>query len=241
VTPGTGAAHRLREGDLLMRRLVLRALSIAAAAALVVAGATVAQAAPTALNAQDRSYLQGAHQSNLAEIATGKLAQTKGSSKAVKELGMMLVADHTKLDAALRKVAAAKQVSLPSAPNAEQRAMQAKLAAASGADFDAMFVSGQIVGHAKTMALGMKEAKAGQDPTVKKAAAAAAPVVAEHHDKFVAQADAMGLPAAVDAGRSPAAMATTPGTARLAVPLIAGGVILTLAGLVLLRRRHAGA
>jgi hypothetical protein len=45
----------------------------------------------------------------------------------------MLVADHIKLDAAIRKVATAKKVSLPAAPNAKQKAMQAKLTGASAA------------------------------------------------------------------------------------------------------------
>jgi putative membrane protein len=101
------------------------------------------------LSEQDRVFLRGAHQSNLAEIATGKLAQSKGSSAEVKQLGALLIADHTKLDASLRKVADAANVSLPQQPNAEQRALQAKLQAASGDDFDAMFVAGQLEGHAK--------------------------------------------------------------------------------------------
>jgi putative membrane protein len=224
-----------------MRRFVFRALSTAAAAGLVVSIATVAQAAPTALNAQDRTYLQGAHQSNLAEIAAGKLAQAKGSSKAVKDLGVMLVNDHSKLDAAVRKVAAATKVSLPTAPNAEQRAMQAKLTAASAADFDAMFVAGQIEGHAKTLALGAAEAKAGKDATVKKTAAAAAPVVAEHHHKFMAQAEAMGLPGAVDAGRPATLAVANPDSTGLAASLAAAGAVVTLVGLVLLRRRYGRA
>jgi putative membrane protein len=225
----------------MLRRLVFRPLSVIAAVGLIACGTVAgASATPTALNAQDRAYLQGAHQSNLAEIATGKLAQSKGSSEAVKELGALLVRDHTKLDAAVRKVAAAKKVSLPAAPNAEQRALQAKLAAAPAGEFDALFVAGQIASHAKTMQLGKKELQAGQDPTVKKNAAAAAPVVAEHHHKFMAQAEAMGMPGAVDAGRTgaDAVPARSQGSGVDGL-LVGAGATAAVAGLVLLRRRRA--
>jgi putative membrane protein len=224
---------------MLYRSLFRRVLAVAGCGVMaLVAAPAAAQASTSALNAQDTAYLKGAHQSNLAEIAAGKLAQAKGSSAAVKDLGAMLVSDHTKLDAALMKVAMAAKVSLPAAPNAEQRAMQAKLTVASGADFDAMYVSGQIVGHAKTMALGDKEAANGQDAAVKKAAAAAAPVVASHHHKFMAQAEQMGLPGTIDAGRT-GTVATTAGSSGSGwVGLLTAGIVLTGAGLVVLRRRR---
>jgi putative membrane protein len=221
----------------MMLRSHLRRLGITAAlAVLPLAMAPAAHAETDALNAQDRAYLQGAHQSNLAEIAAGKLAQSKGQTQAVKDLGQLLITDHTKLDAALRKVAAAANVNLPPAPNAQQRAMQAKMDAADAGEFDAVFVSGQIAGHAKTMRLGEREAADGRDAAVKKAAAAAAPVVAAHHHKFMAQAEEMGLPGSVDAGRTGTAVAADTGI-EWQMAVAAGGV-LTATGLVLLLRRR---
>jgi putative membrane protein len=207
----------------------------AVAGFLVVAGgAGAAQASTNAVSDQDRMFVMGAHQSNLAEIAAGKLAQSKGSAE-VKDLGAMLVADHTKLDAALRKVAAAAQVSLPAAPNAEQKAMQAKLAKASADEFDAMFVAGQIAGHAKAMALGEKELKSGSDAAVVKSAKDAAPVIAAHHHKFIAAAQAMGLPGQVDTGL--AASVGSPGNG-VQTGLVGLGALLVLAGAVLTFRRR---
>jgi hypothetical protein len=57
-----------------------------------------------------------------------------------------LVTDYTKLDVVPTKFAATAKVSLPAAPNAEQRAMHAKLVKGSKANFNAMFVSGQFWG-----------------------------------------------------------------------------------------------
>jgi putative membrane protein len=214
---------------------ILRRCALACAAiGLSLAGALPASAAGTALNAQDKEYLTGAHQSNLAEIATGTMAQQKGSSAEIKQLGAMLVTDHTKLDANLRKVATAVNASLPSAPNAEQRALSAKLAAASGQTFDSLFVSGQLAGHAKAMALGKKELSAGSDPAVKNDAKAAAPVIAKHHQMFMDQAERMNLPTTVGAGLSSVA------ADRNALPLglLAAGTALVAVGVVLTLRRR---
>jgi putative membrane protein len=217
-------------------RSVIRSLA-AAVILLAFAIAPAAHAATTELNAQDKAYLQAAHQSNLAEIAAGKLAQSNGSSQQVKDLGAMMVTDHTNLDAALSKVATAAMVSLPAAPNAEQQAMQAKLASASAGEFDAMYVSAQIAGHAQAMQLGAMEAAGGADAAVKRAAAAAAPVVVRHYQMFVAQAKRMGLPGWVRAGRTnDLAISGSGGNEWTVVGLVAG-LILIGSGAVLLRRR----
>ncbi|ADB31013.1 hypothetical protein Kfla_1919 [Kribbella flavida DSM 17836] len=219
-----------------MKNTVRRCLLLVAAAGLVVAGGTTtATATGTAVSDQDRAFLRGAHQSNLAEIATGKLAQAKGSSDRVKDLGALLVSDHTKLDAALRRVAAAANVSLPTTPNAEQRALQAKLTAAGAGEFDALFVAGQLEGHAKTMAIGERELANGSDARVIKAAKDSAPVIASHHEKFMAAARSLGLPDSVDAGTSGLAA-----TADNTVPAGLVGLGALLAGLgafLVLRRR----
>jgi putative membrane protein len=213
-------------------------LICAAAAVIVISagGVSTAFGSTSAIPPKDRTFLIGAHQSNLAEIAAGKLAQSKGVSQGVKNLGAMLVTDHTKLDAALRKVAAASSVTLPATPNPEQKAMQVKLQQASTSDFDAMFVAGQITGHAKAMQLGESEIASGSDPAVKKTAVAAAPVIAKHHHEFMAQAESMGLPTTVDSGLS--GVAATHNDAVPAV-LIGLGALLTVAGVASARRRRS--
>src|SRR4051812_23634743 len=148
-------------------RWLRRCGALAAVVLVSATGAAGAARADGQVSAQDRVYLQKAHQSNLAEIAGGKLAQSKGQSARVKELGAMMVADHTKLDAGLTKVAATVKVTLPKAPNAEQRALQAKLMKASPAEFDALYVAGQLAGHSKAMRNGKMELSSGSEPAVK--------------------------------------------------------------------------
>jgi putative membrane protein len=92
--------------------LTLKGLRLGAGAAIsaavvfgaVFVAATPAQAAPSA---QDTRFLRAAHQSNLAEIATGQLAQQKATNPTVRDLGARFVTDHTPLDQALQQTAAA--------------------------------------------------------------------------------------------------------------------------------------
>jgi putative membrane protein len=208
-----------------------------AALALGLAGmflvpATAAQAAPSD---QDAAYLRAAHQSNLAEIAGGKLAQQKGDSQDVKDLGARFVADHTKLDAAVRQTASQLDVDLPGAPNEEQQALAAKYQQASGDDFDALFVSTQMDAHMKAMANGQKEISQGSDAAAKKNAQAAAPVIASHHELLNDAARAVGVPAGIGTGTGGEAAGRTFTTPVVA--LLSLGVLLLVAGAVLFRRR----
>ena len=72
---------------------------------LLVLPVTAALAANPQVSSQDRGWLVAAHQSNLAEISSGKLAAEKGHTAAVRKAGRMLTQDHAKLDSKLRPVA----------------------------------------------------------------------------------------------------------------------------------------
>ena len=212
-----------------MKRLaVLTAIS-----GLLLVPGTAAQAAP---NDQDAAYLKAAHQSNLAEIAGGKIAQQKAQSQQAKDLGERFIADHTKLDQSVRQAASALGVDLPSAPNAEQRALAARYQAAPADDFDALYISTQMDSHMKTMALGKKELADGQDAQAKKVAQSAAPVVAAHHEALDAAARDLGVPSGVNSGTG--GLADDNGLSTGAISLIGLGALLVAGGAVLMMRRR---
>lgn len=153
-----------------------------------------AHARPAAVpSAQDTQFLQAAHQSSLAEIAAGQLAQNKGISQQVKDLGTRFVADHTKLDQGLQATASTLGVSLPSTPNPTQQSVQAQLEAASGSQFDAQFITTQLEAHTLAMQLGETELAQGSDPAAKQVAQDAAPVIAAHHQALEQAAQDLGV------------------------------------------------
>lgn len=144
-------------------------------------------------SAQDSRFLQQAHQTNLAEIAAGRLAQQKGNSQTVKNLGAKFVTDHTRLDHALQQVAQSLSVSLPSAPTSDQQAVANRLKTLSGAQFDNLFVTSQFAGHTQAMQAGQTEIAKGSDPRAIKVASDSAPVIESHHQALLAAAKQLGI------------------------------------------------
>jgi putative membrane protein len=209
------------EGDAMsyaMRAFAL--VTLAAGAVGVVAGP--AGAAPSA---QDTRFLREAHQTNLAEIAVGQLAEQKGASQTVRDIGARLVTDHTALDGPLRSAASALRVSLPTEPTAEQQAVATRLRNASGAEFDRLFVITQLDGHARAIRAGETEIASGSDPRARQVAIEAAPVIKAHHDALMAAARQLGIPTSVDAGNG--------GQAAPGRPYLAAGTLLAACVLLL--------
>ncbi|SFK69225.1 putative membrane protein [Streptosporangium canum] len=144
------------------------------------------------VSAQDRQFLVQAHQGNLAEIAAGKAAQSKGKAGSVRSIGAMLVADHTKLDKKLQQVAQRLQVTLPTQPTARQQTKAKELAALSGTEFDKAWTKTMIYGHRAALAAIKKEIADGSAPQVKALARASQPVIQEHLDRLLAAEKALG-------------------------------------------------
>jgi putative membrane protein len=213
------------------RRLTLAAL--AAAAAMIVVAAPAAQAAPSA---QDQAWMASAHQGNLAEIAAGQAAVAQAATDTVRQMGQMLIDDHTTLDANLTAAATQLGVTLPGSPTAEQQAELATVKAKTGAAFDAAWISIQIPAHRATLAAGATEVATGSDPTVKNLASAAAPVVQHHLDELLAAAPQYGVPASVSAGTGGQAGGGS-GRALGAALVGFGALVLLLTGGRLVRRR----
>jgi putative membrane protein len=207
----------------LVRRAALAA-GLALGAAFVLP--TAASAAPAGVvaasaSSQDKAWMIAAHQSNLTEIAAGKAAQQKATTQKVRDLGAMFIRDHTAQDAQLTKAASSLGVSLPGAPNPQQRAALASVAAKSGAAFDTAWIASQTTGHAQTLAATDKEIANGSNATALKLAKASRPVIAMHYSELKAAG-----------GTSPSAVGAGTG-GQAAGSLTGEGLALTGAGLLL--------
>ncbi|MFD7924079.1 DUF4142 domain-containing protein [Streptomyces sp. NPDC059740] len=153
----------------------------AAATALTLAGGLVSPAHAASVTQQDAAFLKAAHQSNLAEIAAGLDAQVHARSSCVKKVGAHFVADHRKLDASVRDLARRLGVTLPTAPNAQQRSAAAQAKAQVGkAAYDSTWLSTEAAGHQTTLNAIDRELRAGSNSQVVALARTARPVVAGH-------------------------------------------------------------
>jgi putative membrane protein len=157
------------------------------AASFAIANVSFAQA-PIAKADSDR--LVAIAQANIAEVAAGKLALDKSSNADVKSFAQTMIDDHGKGLDETKKVAAAKNVTLPSEPDAEHKKMAADLQKLSGAAFDKQYVSkAGVADHTKVLAALKNDIANAKDADVKALASKLEPTVA-HHGEMAKKLDA---------------------------------------------------
>ena len=132
-------------------------------------------------SSQDQKWLQQAHQTNLAEVAAGRLAEQSGHAESVRMVGHTLATDHAALDAKLKSIAKDLGVKLPDAPNAQQKADMQVFHQKHGMDFDQAWAHMEADGHIQAIELTTFEANKGTAPRVKQLAVQALPVLKKHY------------------------------------------------------------
>lgn len=151
----------------------------------------VAATGGIAVTAEDAKFATDAANGGLAEVALGKLAQTKATNPQVKNFADMMVTDHSKVNDELAAIAKAKNITLPAAPDADHQKKLDDLSKLSGKDFDKAYVDAMIDGHKKTLDLMNMAAKDCKDSELKAFAVKTAPVVQTHLDAIKKIHDSM--------------------------------------------------
>jgi putative membrane protein len=150
-----------------------------------------ASSAAGAVSKSDLNMMRDMAHSNIAEIETGKLAQSKSQNADVKKFAQQMIDDHTKAQAELQKVAESKGVQLPSEPDKKHQAMAKKMQGMSGEEFDRMYMKqGGVNDHQKTLKLLQKTQKDAKDSELKALAAKMTPTVEQHLQMAKQHADA---------------------------------------------------
>jgi putative membrane protein len=152
--------------------------------------------APNQANVADRNFARAAAAGGLAEVELGLLANQKGQSSEARQFGQRMVNDHSKANTELKELAAAANIPLPNAPDAENQAMRERLDKAQGNAFDRDYIRGQITAHQETVQLFEYEIGSGQDSQLKTFASKALPVLM-HHLEMAQNIDARLTGAAV--------------------------------------------
>ncbi|MEU6783251.1 DUF4142 domain-containing protein [Nonomuraea angiospora] len=166
-----------------MRTLLLAAVALAAlggCADVPTDTAGLRSRTDTQPSEQDKAWMRGIHEVNLAEVQAGQLGVGKGSTARIKTIGKMLVVDHTKLDTKVTNAATQLHITLPMSPSADQRAMLAKLQDSPRDEFDEDFTAAMINGHQQALAATKVEISHGTSPTVVALARTAEPALVAH-------------------------------------------------------------
>ena len=119
------------------------------------------------------------HHANQMEIEAGKLAQEKGSSKAVKDYGKMLVRDHTAADKQVMALAKQLKVEFETMPEMKNAKLEAAKSA-TGPDFDKAFAEAMIEDHTKDVAECSTARDTTNNPKLKKLLTALVPKLEKH-------------------------------------------------------------
>lgn len=136
-------------------------------------------------NEKDAQFLVEAAEINREEISLGQLAQQKGTSSHVKELGKMLEDAHTKSLNDLTAMAKTKNISLPIAQTDNVKDAYNKLNGKSGNDFGKEYSSMMVNGHKKAIELFEKAAMDSTDPDIKEWARSTLPSLRTHLDQAI--------------------------------------------------------
>ncbi|WP_406218030.1 DUF4142 domain-containing protein [Streptomyces decoyicus] len=105
------------------------------------------------LTAMDRDFVRKVKLAGLWELPSGRMAQQRGTTTAVRTAGAHLIAGHTELDRRSNEAGRALGVDLPSEPNAAQQGWLGQLNAAQGKDFDPLFAELLRRAHGKVFGL----------------------------------------------------------------------------------------
>ena len=138
--------------------------------------------ASSSVSSDDRKFMETAARAGMAEVDAAKLAKTKGESQAVKDFARQMEEDHTRANEELKKLAAAKGVSLPNDVDAKHRRMMDELNKHTAAQFDREYMKQQVGDHRRVVADFDRESKHGKDADVKKWAADKLPTLRKHRE-----------------------------------------------------------
>lgn len=147
-------------------------------------GGQSTHAAPTtatgALSGGDRTFVQAAAEGSKAEVASGQMAQAKGSSDTVKQFGRRMSTDHQKAYDQLAQIGGAKGITVPGEPSKAHQREAAKLDKLSGSDFDREYAKMMVADHKKDVSEFRKQSKSAKDPDVRAFAATTLPTLDDH-------------------------------------------------------------
>ncbi|MGS0687320.1 DUF4142 domain-containing protein [Nakamurella sp. GG22] len=224
-----------------MRTAVQRVLGGAAAITMMgvlTLGAAGAAAADT--NDQDLAFITANGQTNLAEIAIGKLALERAVNDSTLELAQMTLTDHQAALAKLEGVAGDLGVALPTEPSPEQQAQAATLEGLTGQAFDEAYAQIQVAGHQASVQKTETELSGGSEQAVLDYAEGYLPVAQMHLQMSQDLVAELGLtPGSVPAGTGGGAGTTPLTTMVWQAALVALAVAMLGGGVVLIRRQTA--
>lgn len=163
-----------------MKRIVVCALTVAFAAGLSLARAADDNRRDEGKGDVDQHFVRMAGAAGLAEVNVGNLAMRMASGQDARRFAQKLVADHSKANEELIRIANRKNLRLPERMDQKHQDAAKKLTSLQGEKFDTEFARGQVKDHEEAIKLFEREAKDGKDEDLKAFADKHLPHLKEH-------------------------------------------------------------
>jgi putative membrane protein len=128
----------------------------------------------------DEKFLMDAAEINLEEIQLGQLAQQKGVSQEVKDLGKMLAESHTKALNELTSLASSKSIAVPTTPTEAVQNTFQNMSEKTGDEFDKAYCNKMVQGHKDAIDKFEKAAEESKDADIRNWASNKLPELRDH-------------------------------------------------------------
>jgi len=129
-----------------------------------------------------QDFVNEAAMSNMFEIQAADVAKGKDASGPINRFADQMVTDHTKVGAELKSLIADGSVNqqIPSGLDESHRKMLDELKDANGADFNSMYIKGQVSAHKDAVNLFERYSKGGDNDKLKQWAGEQLPALKDH-------------------------------------------------------------
>lgn len=128
----------------------------------------------------DHEFVMTAANSGMAEVAIGKIAQEKAKNADVKKLADRVVADHTKANEELTRLARDAGMNVPDKPEADYESKVKQFRSEADKNFDKDFVHHMVEGHTKSVDLFTRASKELKNEHLRSFAEKTLPTIKEH-------------------------------------------------------------
>jgi putative membrane protein len=132
------------------------------------------------LRAMDSDFLREANTGNLREVELGRLAVRQTTNEKVRTFAQRLIDDHTKMNQEVTELARKKGLDLGNQLPQEARSDINRLGNVNGADFDRQYIKEMVQDHEKDADAFDREARTGEDASVRSLASRSLPTIREH-------------------------------------------------------------
>jgi putative membrane protein len=133
------------------------------------------------MTALDAEFAMMAAAGGQAEIQMAQLAVQRSTNRNIQKYAERMIRDHTKNARDLQKIAARKNMTLSMTPTADQMQMMSQLQAATGAEFDRLYMQmAGVTAHTMMRQMFTNQANNGTDEDLRKYARKTIPVIEKH-------------------------------------------------------------